>query len=335
MRTIYTNFIALLIIFPAAAGCEREQPFTAAELTQKTTDELIALAATERNIETGDGVIPRRIQVVRKLGARTDNRAIPVLLSVLNSPDEDVLSSGATGVTAGAQRTYGAAIESLASYGSAAAPAVPRIRELLSDYPPSLRAEDVLTALGKISKPDAIDALLSTLRSGRATGQLFTVFDALHPELCAHADEIADRLQTEAPNTRPSQRARLIEFLMKCRTQRISGYLRYLSDDEVLSQLDVAAVHGTEAILFPYILGELTAFERRSTDTFLTSATCGPRSPEGRKNMLRGKWLSLLIQLCTPETLRAVEEHKKKFGISVRCEQSDTACRARLSADSD
>ena len=119
-------FVVLLLQFPNlfADGCRTKN------LAQMSTEQLIAALVTERNIQTCDGHIGCREMIARTLGQRGDIKAIQPLIDVLNSKDEDRLSSGASGCGPATGGTYRAAVDALAKFGPAARAAIPRLQDL-------------------------------------------------------------------------------------------------------------------------------------------------------------------------------------------------------------
>ncbi|MBF0386220.1 MAG: hypothetical protein HQL20_00025 [Candidatus Omnitrophica bacterium] len=124
-------FVVLLLQLPArsADACRNKN------LAQMSTDQLIAALVTERNIQTCDGHIGCRAMIARALGQRRDVKAIQPLIDVLNSQDEDRLSSGASGCGPVSGVTYQSAVDALAQFGPAARAAVPRLQELKKSNP--------------------------------------------------------------------------------------------------------------------------------------------------------------------------------------------------------
>lgn len=297
-----------------------------------STVRLIKQLKTKRNIDTGDGTVPVRYHIAEQLGNTGDARAIVPLLDVLNSPDEYVhYDLFGKSKSLNGKGTYPAAIDALGKFGPRASLAVPRLKELLEDKNMAYLTPVILKALIKIEPLDALIPIFvkNANSSGRVSDYLreykFYAF-----ALRSYAKMLVPVLRKmDIPSLEGPVKGQLLSFWLYCGVSKedMALIVTLLGDAQALRWVDVSAFKNGEELV-PQILALLKSFNEVFPESVLVNygSTCGPHNIQGIKNSLRGKLFSILIEICTPESLAAVENFKRENGISIVCEQSSGRC---------
>lgn len=189
-RSLFASGLGCVLLF--ASSCQKS-------IAQQDTARLITRLEEERNIQTCDGTNAVRADIAEALGDRGDPRAIEPLISVLNSPDEDVLSRGASGCEPGSQKTYHPAIEALGKFGPQAQDATPRLVEMLQDPETSFLTHVILEALVEIEGEKALSLIVpvysEVAASTEYTPSYLNTFTSFEEQLSDYGDVLIPAFQ--------------------------------------------------------------------------------------------------------------------------------------------
>jgi len=306
---------------------------------QQHGDDLIEQLKVKRNLDTCDGPRLVRADIARKLGERGDPAAIKPLIEVLYSEDQSELSWGAVGCRPGSKATYPTAIDALAKFGPQAAAAIPRLLELLQTPEYLQLTPQILAAVPKIA-PQSAPSLLVPIFLSKKTHDHYLVhylrtLAEFKEQLQPYAKLLTDALLALKPQQLGEREKSLVLTILLYSGLRPEAHATVkdlLRDPEPLSWANTAAfAHAGENIL-PEILNLLDRFDAVFPEERIQNLRvwCGPNNLEGIRNALRGKLLSILIAICSEESMAALVDYKSKHSISIVCEGSSSLCRKRL-----
>lgn len=299
-----------------------------------SVEQLLGELREQRNIQTCDGKQLIRSEIAQQLGERGDPRAIDPLIAILSSPDREVLSSGASGCQPGSKSTYPAAIEALGKFGPQANAATPRLIEMLGDPETSHLTPVILQALQTLEPVDAVSkigpAFAAVAHSTPYQRAYLKTLLSFEEDLRLQSQMLSPILQTvDIQQLSGAERGHLLAaFLYSGVSAKEETWDVLLSDAEAIQAVPLQAFAKTEIDILPRVLGVLNNFDQAFSEAELKrlKAWCGPRTQEGLKNSLRSKLFSILNALCTPESLAAVEDYKRKHGITDLCESTSGQC---------
>ena len=316
--------IAILV-----SGCQilphQRRPNPPKDITQLLQD-----LEANRNIQTCDGHLPKRADVAKQLGELGDPQAIDPLIDILSSPDESYLSRGAAGCEPGGKMTYRPAIYALGKFGPQAQRATPRLLEMLQEEEHRWLAPSILETLVEINPDEDLLPLLIPLfvelapsadRPDAYLKALVHFRDKLRP----YSESLTPALQQiDIDSLKPFGKTKLLEGLLysgafETNTNQIETLL---FDLKTVQSVNLKAFSRETQSILPQVIKLLENFDIYFSDTELLEygAFCGSSNLEGAKNHIRSQIFSILIAICTPESLEVVKNYKQRYGITESCE---------------
>ena len=335
-----TKFSAIALILSLLSSCSTPITGLFAQSPEAKVNRLISELEKKRNIQTCDGSINVRGEIAEQLGELKDPRSIDSLIIILSSPDQDILSRGASGCQPGSKGTYAAAIKALGQFGTEAKQATPRLRNMLLEPENSRFTGEILSTLKYIESERLLDILLPVyiqIADSTPHHHLYLkTFQSLKEDLRGRGSTLAPSLgEIKILSLNSSAKAALLEVLLYSQAYQVNQdqFKQLLADMKALQWLDARAFAGVDPMMLSQILIVLDEFDQRFPSSVLAElkATCGPTTIEGAKNYLMGKLFSILMAICTPESLAAMEAYKEQHNITLNCSDSATSCQATAS----
>ena len=335
-----TKFSAIALILSLLSGCNTQITGLFTHSSESRVNHLIRELEEKRNIQTCDGSINVRGEIAEKLGELKDPRSIDTLITILSSPDQDILSSGASGCQPGSKGTYAAAIKALEQFGPEAKQATPRLRNMLLEPDNSRFTSNILSALEKIESDNVLKILLPVyiqIADSTSYHHLYLkAFQSFKNDLQGKKEILAPSLEEiTVSSLNNSAKGALLAVLLYSQAYQVNQeqFTQLLSDMKALQWVDARAFANADPMVLRQILTVLDGFDQRFPPSVLAElkATCGPTTIEGSKNYLMGKLFSILIAICTPESLAAIAAYKQEHNITLNCSSSANSCQASLS----
>ncbi|MGK7877687.1 MAG: HEAT repeat domain-containing protein [Xenococcaceae cyanobacterium] len=293
----------------------------------------------KRNVQTCDGVKPIRSRIAKRLGSLGDPRAIDPLINILSSPDEAVLSRGASGCQAGSKHTYRDALIALSQFGSQAKRAAPRLIEMLLAPDTARFTPTILRTLLEVEPVDSLSMIVPVFVkiSGSTPYQVdyLRTLASFGADLQPYSVKLSSALQDiDASSLNGFGKGYLLSILLNSRASELNQEQVniLLWDTEALMSVDVRAFRNTDKKILHRVLSLLEDFEEKFPESEINKVKswCGPKTSTGAKNSLRGRIFTILLSICTPESLAAVEDYKRKHKITIKCGASSRKCQQEL-----
>ena len=308
-------------------------------------DSFIEQLRETRNVDTCDGVIGKRADIVRKISKTMNPKAIVPLIEALNSKDEAVFrwgnacrghENGTSGVT------YRSIVIALSNFGPLAQGAIPRLSELLEDPGTEyLSRREILTALEKIAPDKAIEIAVSVFLknpNSNHRGQLWANNRAYVNHLLSYKEKIClfdDELSPIFVKEGAISNVNKATYFIYCSND--ASDLKFASklfmDPEVLAGVDWRSFKGSGNKFLPIVSNILKSFDEIFLDSDIprNSACGGPlTSIEANRNALRGRLFAILTAICTPEAMRVHDLYKKVYKLKYTCGGAPDDCLKKL-----
>lgn len=307
-------------------------------------DSLIVQLRETRNVDTCDGVIDRRADIVRKISKTMNPKAIVPLIEALHSKDEAVfrwgnVCSGHESETSGL--TYPSIIKALSNFGPLAQDAIPRLTELLEDFGNRLLTRrEILSALEKIAPDKALEIEISVfLKNPNSTHRGHWAYDrpyvshllSYEEEICLFDDKLSPIFIKEGAISNVNKATYFIYCSNDARDLKFTSEL--LMDPKVLNGVYSRSFKGSGNKFLPIVSIILKSFDELFLDSDIprNSACGGPlTSIEANRNFLRGRLFAILTAICTPESMRVHDLYKKVYKLKYTCGGAPDDCLKKL-----
>ena len=328
------KYFFLIIYIPFITACSNDN-----------FDSLIEQLRETRNVDTCDGVIGNRADIVKKISKTMNPKAIVPLIEALNSKDEAVflwgnVCSGHENATSGA--TYRSIVKALSNFGPLAQGAIPRLSELLEDPGTEyLSRREILTALEKIAPDKALEIAVSVFLknpNSNHRGQLWANNRAYVNHLLSYKEKIClfdDKLSPIFIKEGAISNVNKVTYFIYCSND--ANDLKFTSklfmDPEVLAGVDWRSFKGSGNKFLPIVSNILKSFDEIFLDSdLLRNIACGGplSSIEANRNALRGRLFAFLTAICTPESMKVHDLYKKKYKLKFTCGGSPDHCLKKL-----
>ncbi len=293
---------------------------------------LITQLASERNIQKCEGMIYTRADIAEKLGELGDERAIDPLIDVLQSPDENILSYGASGCEAGGKTTYYNAIDALGKFGVKAKGAIPRLTSMLIEPENSEFTQKILSVLPLITPEHALDIIVSSYSkvagSTAHNGLYLKKLASFGAQLEKHDDLLVQAVKKiNIASLDASDGADLLPIILYAKIEK--SYDQFidsaLAKPEVLRRVSEDAFYHANDEMFYKVKHLLENFEKVFPESvFMLSADknkayCGGRTIEGERTYVKSQIISILLAMCTPQSFEFVQSYKQESGFTKGC----------------